>query len=42
MQSEKEKKVWAGIYQKCAQLIYERLAAAGWNQKYLGYQEGGI
>jgi hypothetical protein len=40
--NEKEKKIWERIYQKCAELIYERLAAYGWDQKFLGYQEGGV
>jgi hypothetical protein len=38
----KEQKIWDHIYQKCAELIYEQLASAGWTQKYIGYQEGGI
>lgn len=25
-----------------AKYIYNQLARAGWNQKYLGYQEGGV
>jgi hypothetical protein len=40
--NKKEQKIWAGIFQKCAELIYERLAFYGWDQKFLGYQEGGI
>jgi len=40
--NKKEQKIWDQIYQKCAELIYEMLAAHGWDQKYLGYQEGGI
>lgn len=39
---EKEKKIWDQIFQKCAELIYEQLAAYGWDQKFIGYQEGGI
>jgi len=37
-----EQKIWNNIYQKCAELVYGRLAQLGWNQKSLGYQEGGI
>lgn len=37
-----EKQIWDEIFQTCARLIYAMLAAKGWNQKYLGYQEGGI